>query len=117
MLEVTDSTKISCWVEVVRAQFGDIKHDERHCPHRGVSFRVLDDASDLCRYEQISKVGVVNLRQQLVLDRKGHDELVNTVVTGPLKGGTITFRIGGDAAIRAAAFCKNSNVLSIATGG
>ncbi len=96
MLKIEESVRIACPADLVRAQFADLDHHEHHCPHRRASFRVLDDSTEACHYELIARIGVLKLRQEFVLDRTSDDDLVNTVIKGPLRGGTITFRVRGE---------------------
>lgn len=78
---------------VVRAQFGDVGHHQRSSVHAGVSFEVLDDDVDCCRYRQRTKIGPLASTQELALERRGDGLLINTITNGPFRGAAIVFEV------------------------
>lgn len=102
MVSVSRQVQIDQPVEEVQAQFADVAHHEGARVHRAARFAVVAETDDSCRYEQSSGRGPLKLRQTLELDRADPAHLVNTVVAGPLRTGTLTFLIeprGGAGAL------------------
>lgn len=96
MWEIAASVRIRRPLAEVQAQFADVAHHEAVAPHRGVTFRVIEDSGEACRYEQVTRSGPFRSRQQFVLDRRlaGYPaEQVNRIVAGPFHGGSITFAL------------------------
>lgn len=77
----------------VRSQFGDVEHHQDARVHQGVTFEVIDDGDDLCRYRQVTRKGPFRSTQELELRRRTDGPLVNTIVRGPFRGGAIVFDI------------------------
>lgn len=96
VVDVRRSIRIAREPSVVRQQFADVAHHEATGVHRGVRFEVVDDTPSRCRYHQVTRVGPVRLRQELVLARTEDGPLVNTVLAGQFAGGSITFDIEPD---------------------
>ena len=105
MLDVARSVDIDADATVVRRQFGDVAHHAATDVHRGVSFEVITDDAERCRYRQVSQVGPLRLRQELELERTDHGPLVNRIVAGQFTGGAITFDVAslGDQRARVSA--------------
>lgn len=96
MWEISESVRIGRPVAEVQAQFSDVAHHQAVAPHRGVTFRVLDDSTERCEYEQVTRVGPARSRQRFVLDRTADGyptEQVNRIVEGLFHGGSITFTV------------------------
>lgn len=96
MWEIAESVRIRRPVAEVQAQFADVAHHQAAAPHRGVTFRVIEDSSASCAYEQVTRVGPVRSRQRFVLDRTAAGypaEQVNRIVEGLFHGGSITFTV------------------------
>jgi hypothetical protein len=93
MMLVERSIQIAAPAEVVRAQFGDVAHHAHTGVHAGVTFEVLSDDAELCRYRQISRTGPIRSTQVLELERHERGPLINTVVGGPFRGACIVFDI------------------------
>jgi hypothetical protein len=93
MTLVERSIEIAVPAGVVRTQFGDVAHHERTGVHAGVTFEVLSDDAERCRYRQISRTGPIRSTQVLELDRSERGSLVNTIVGGPFRGASIVFDI------------------------
>lgn len=119
VLDVHADVQIERDPEVVRRQFGDVSHHERTAPHRGVRFEVIDDDLERCRYRQITRLGPVRVRQELVLERTEDGPLVNTVVAGQFAGGTISFDVqpassdAGRSVVRASLFTELRGVRAL----
>ena len=99
MWEIAESVRIGRPLAEVQAQFADVAHHQAVAPHKGVTFRVLEDSADSCEYEQVTRVGPVRSRQRFVLDRTAAEypsEQVNRIVAGPFHGGSITFAFRAD---------------------
>jgi hypothetical protein len=92
-LDVTRSVEIERDAEVVRRQFGDVRHHAATGVHQGVVFEVIEDDGARCRYRQVSTVGPIKLRQELEFDRAAAGPLVNRIVAGQFTGGAITFEV------------------------
>lgn len=118
-LEVTRSIEIERDADVVRRQFGDVKHHATTGVHHGVVFEVIDDDAERCRYRQVSTVGPVKLRQEFELDRSSDGPLVNRVVAGQFTGGAIVFEVtsGGEgrSAVEARLSVPVSGVMRMVT--
>lgn len=97
MLVVAERITICQPVDLVRAQFGDVAYHARAGVHRGVSFRVVDDTSEYCDYEQITHVGPTRTRQSFRLERGDLAHQVNTLTAGAFAPGSITFDIVPDS--------------------
>lgn len=93
VLEVSQTITIDRSADVVRQQFADIAHHQASGVHRGVSFEMIDDDGQQCRYRQVSRVGPLRLSQELELARTDAGPLVNTITRGQFKGGTIAFDV------------------------
>jgi hypothetical protein len=102
MLDVTRSVEIERNAGVVRRQFGDVTHHEVTRLHRGVVFEVIDDDGIRCHYRQITEVGPLKIRQEMILDRSESGPLVNQIVEGQFTGGAISFDIQPRGATRSA---------------
>jgi len=105
MLQVTRSTTIYRPFVEVQAQFGDVAYHQRRGHHHGVRFRVLDDDSDRCEYEQETRIGPIRLRQRFRLQRTDPAHQVNELLEGAFAPGSVTFDIAseGDRATRVTA--------------
>ena len=93
MLTVVRTITIERPHSVVQSQFADVAYHERTAPHRGVRFRVIDDSTTGCEYEQVTRQGPVRLRQCFRLDHSDAAHQAHTVVAGPFLGGSLTFDI------------------------
>lgn len=98
--EVIETITIEAPADQVHAQFGDVAHHAETGLHKGVSFEVLADDGNICRYRQTTAVGPLRLNQELELTRSADGSLENRVVSGQFAGGMIEFTISpqGEAA-------------------
>ena len=96
MLSVSAQVSIRRPLAEVQEQFGDVGYHERNGHHRGVSFHVVSETAQSCRYTQESRVGPLQLRQDFELDKTVPGHQVNTLVSGPLSPGAITFDVVSD---------------------
>jgi hypothetical protein len=101
MIEVSRSIAISRPLLEVQAQFGDVGYHQRRGHHRGVVFRVLGETSELCDYEQETRVGPIRLRQHFLLRRNDPTHQVNELLDGAFAPGSITFDVVADGDDRA----------------
>jgi hypothetical protein len=117
-LDVTRSVEIQRDADVVRRQFGDVRHHAASGVHKGVVFEVIADDGARCRYRQVSTVGPLKLRQELELDRTVEGPLVNRIVAGKFTGGAITFEVeprgAGRSAVEARLRAPISGVMRVA---
>lgn len=95
MLEVSESIAISRPRATVQAQFSDVAYHQRSGHHRGVEFTVIEDTSESCRYDQLTRVGPIRVRQCFVLDRRDRARQKNELVSGAFAPGAIEFVIEG----------------------
>lgn len=93
MIEVSRSVTIHRPLEEVQAQFGDVAYHERNGHHRGVIFRVVEETSAHCDYEQETRIGPLRLNQQFRLQRGEPAHQVNELLKGPFSPGTVTFDV------------------------
>ncbi|HJQ85119.1 MAG TPA: hypothetical protein VKA21_13630 [Candidatus Binatia bacterium] len=96
LLRVQESIRIGRPIDVVRRQFGDVRHHEIRRPHRGVQFTLLTDSGNECRYRH--EVRVVGLRQvaEVVLRRDADGSQTNHFVSGPNAGMRVIHRFQAD---------------------
>jgi len=94
--EVSESIKIGRPPATVQSQFGDVGYHQRSGHHRGVLLTVLEDTAQSCRYEQLTKVGPIRVRQCFVLDRGDLVHHENELVSGAFAPGAIEFVIEGN---------------------
>ena len=89
-ITVTDSIRIVRPIEVVRQQFGDVRHHAERRVHRGVTFTVSSDSAAECRYRH--EVRVAGRRQvgDVTLTRAADGSQTNLFTsgsnTGPVRG-------------------------------
>lgn len=100
MIIVERAVDIMAPVATVRSQFGDVEHHQRAAVHRGVSFDVVADDGNVCRYRQVTRTGPLRSTQEIELQRVADGPLVNTIVRGPFRGGAIVFDVRADGADR-----------------
>ena len=115
MIEVRKSVTILRPLEEVQAQFCDVAYHERNGHHRGVTFRVVEETSACCDYEQKTRVGPLRLSQRFRLQKGESDHQVNELLAGPFSPGTITFDViaeGEDAARVTATLCSTRRGLT-----
>lgn len=96
LLTVTGTVRIAWPIDVVRRQFGDVRHHAARQVHRGVTFTVLSDSEGECRYRH--EVRVAGLRQaaEVVLTRAADGSQTNLFITGSNAGMTIVHRFARD---------------------
>lgn len=77
----------------VRRQFGDVAHHQHPGVHPGVTFEVVADDPDVCRYRQVTRVGPLRSTQEMELRRTPEGPLVNTIRRGVFRDGAIVFDV------------------------
>lgn len=93
MVIVERSIDIAAPVAQVRRQFGDVAHHQHPGVHPGVTFEVISDDHDICRYRQVTRIGPLRSTQEMELRRRAEGPLVNTIVRGVFRGGAIVFDV------------------------
>jgi hypothetical protein len=99
---VRDSIRIGRPIDLVRRQFGDVRHHAERGVHRGVLFTVLSESVDQCRYRHETRVAGMRQIGEVVLTRQADGSQTNLFTSGSNTGMKIThdFRPdGSDATI------------------
>jgi hypothetical protein len=97
-ITVADSIRIARPIDVVRQQFGDVRHHAERRVHRGVTFTVLSDSAAECRYRH--EVRVAGLRQvgEVILTRAADGSQTNLFTSGSNAGMKIIHTFHPDGA-------------------
>lgn len=89
-------------VEVVSRQFGDMQHHARHRVHPDITFTVLSEQGDICRFRQdVRLVGMLQ-SDEIVQRRNADGSLSSEVVAGANHGTRIDQRfaaVGPDSTL------------------
>src|ERR1700681_1817732 len=86
MINVAVQRTIRRPVAIVSRQFGDIQHHSRNHVHPDISFTVLSEKGDICRFRQEVKVVGMLQTDEVVQRRNADGSLSWEVVDGTNKG-------------------------------
>jgi hypothetical protein len=87
---VTSTKEIRCPIDVVRAQFGDIKHHQVNHVHRNLELTLKAEDERGCEFTQGYRILGLLRRNEARVDRKADGSLHGRIVEGPNQG-TETF--------------------------
>ncbi|MCW5657553.1 MAG: SRPBCC family protein [Burkholderiaceae bacterium] len=95
--EVSHQEWIAAPVELVRAQFADLRHHIHTNVHPKLRFQVLLQEPGRARFVQ--EVRLLGIRQRDVFERvvRADGSMIDTSIEGFNKGGTLEFHFHGDA--------------------
>ena len=86
MINVEVQATIRRPLAVVSRQFGDMRHHARHRVHPDISFTVLSDEGDDCRFRQEVRLLGMLQSDEIVQHRNADGSLSSEVVAGANKG-------------------------------
>jgi hypothetical protein len=96
VLRVCESIRIRRPIEVVRQQFGDVRHHETRRPHQAIRFTLLADSDDECRYRHEVRVAGVRQVAEVILERNADGSQTNHFVSGSNAGMRVIHRFQAD---------------------
>jgi hypothetical protein len=89
MINVEVQRTIKRPVAIVSRQFGDIQHHSRNHVHPDISFTVLSEKGDICRFRQVVKLVGMLQTDEIVQRRNADGSLSWEVVEGANRGTNI----------------------------
>jgi hypothetical protein len=82
VVTVRDSIRIARPLDVVRQQFGDVRHHVSRAVHPDVKFTVLSESGNECRYRHEVRVAGVCQVAEVILKREADGSQTNYFVSG-----------------------------------
>lgn len=82
VVTVRDSIRIARPLDVVRQQFGDVRHHASRAVHPDVKFTVLSESGNECRYRHEVRVAGVCQVAEVILKREADGSQTNHFVSG-----------------------------------